>query len=320
MRFAVLGDIHLSDRPPSVRKESYADEILEKIRFCAQHAAEEDCQAIVCLGDIFHVKAPSRTSHRLVQAAHEALTSTGIPVRVVVGNHDLTGDRFDSLPQQPLGALLRMEGVDLLRGPDPDFPMYGIEYLLDWQTLPERLDEYAQWKAQTYPHHQTLLGMHAPIFPDHKTPPYDHIPAGELAQNVPHWTLIAYGHIHDPEGHWVPVHGRDVTVANYGAISRGSLHAETLKRKPRAYVWDSATAAIEPFDIPCKPVDEVFDMRTVEQSKEQAQRMTQFLDGVGSEQVTLTSIEAAAAQVDSENVTEAVKTTVKELLEWAQHQ
>jgi DNA repair exonuclease SbcCD nuclease subunit len=46
---------------------------------------------------VFHIKTPTRNSHALVQRTGEVLTSAGLPVLIVPGNHDLSNDRLDSL-------------------------------------------------------------------------------------------------------------------------------------------------------------------------------------------------------------------------------
>lgn len=199
-----------------------------------------------------------------------------------------SNDRLDSLPSQPLGALGRMEHVTLLHKAQESapgmLPVYGIEYLQDWRTLPARLTKFGQWAEENFPPTQPLfIGLHAPIFPDTKTPPYEHIHGsqiGKLLVSVPNPVTVGYGHIHDPEGHWAVTD--TVTIANYGGISRGSLHAETVKRQPRVYVWDSETGEIDPFDIPVKPPEEVFNFSEVQAQADKQEKMTDFLKEVGS--------------------------------------
>lgn len=61
---------HLSDQPPSLRTEAYPDQILDKLDFCVGYG-NHHAHVLVLLGDVCHIKTPSRTSHRLVQAAAE---------------------------------------------------------------------------------------------------------------------------------------------------------------------------------------------------------------------------------------------------------
>src|SRR4051812_49721810 len=73
--------------------------------------------AIILAGDVFHHKAPSRTSHgtvmRFIDWARDAL----VQVYVVPGNHDMQNDRVASLHEsQPLGVVCASGVVDLLDG------------------------------------------------------------------------------------------------------------------------------------------------------------------------------------------------------------
>lgn len=262
----------------------------------------------------FHIKGPARNSHRLVQRAHDVLTAAGIPVVLSVGNHDLMNDRLESLDSQPLGALGRMEGVEVLIGQHESLPIFAIPYLQDWQTLPGWVEQYkAARKGDDSP---WMLLMHAPIFPKGITPPYDYISAPTMCKMVGDVrTVIAYGHIHDPHG----VHGikgPDVKVecVNYGAISRGSLHIETMKRKPQAYIYDSVKDDYEVLDIPHRPVEEIFPIEQITAEKAQAAGMTSFLDGVGSGAVDATNVDAVVAAAKEAQLGQEVESVVLSLL------
>lgn len=324
MKFMVVGDCHLSDKPPSLRTNTYSQDILDKLTFIVSKAEEENCDALVQLGDLYHHKHPSKTSHELVQRTHDVLTAPNIPVIVVPGNHDVVNDRMDSLPQQPLGSLGKMPGVTLLQGPHPTMPIYGIPYLQEWDDLPSWLDDYKEWAAEDAQDCIPLLGMHAPIFPTGQEPPYDYVAAADVAEHLDGWpTTVGFGHIHDPHEHWQEKQSCDVTFANYGAISRGSLHTETLKRQPRAYIYDSDTGKVEPFDVPCKPVDVVFRMVEHEAAKTKTEHMTKFLEQIGPDKSVSSSLEEVLSQLSRSNDAADVddsqaRRRAVELIEWAQ--
>lgn len=235
----LVGDIHIADNPPSMRTDTYMEDILAKLSFATQKAAESDCDAIVLAGDVFHIKTPTRNSHRLVQRTGEVLTSAGIPVLIVPGNHDLSNDRLDSLGRQPLGTLTKMEGIELLIGPHPTLPIFGLPYLHDWVgELPKWMERYRMWCKEKNSEDfgfRPLMVTHAPIFPPGEDPPYEYIGGDDWARMMENGAVYS-GHIHDPHGAY-KVGG--VWFCNMGAISRGSLHEKTLKRVPRVSIWDS---------------------------------------------------------------------------------
>lgn len=86
--FFLVNDVHLSDRAPASCTDTYLDDLFDLLRQVADKAAHVD-GTIILAGDVFHHKAPSRTSHatvmRLIDWARQAL----VPVYAVAGNHDL---------------------------------------------------------------------------------------------------------------------------------------------------------------------------------------------------------------------------------------
>jgi DNA repair exonuclease SbcCD nuclease subunit len=316
----ILGDLHLSDRPPSIRHETYVDEILDKVRWCVELAYQRKCEAIVSAGDVFHVKAPSRTTHRLVQATHEVLTAADIPVLIVPGNHDLRHDRLDSLSSQPLGALGRMDGIEILVGGHATLPVFGLPYLQNWADdlygWMTQWQEFAdkQWLGlEQFP----LLVTHAPIFPSHEDPPYETIDAADWAELMGKGACY-YGHIHDQHGTYVPIPDMPVVLCNNGAISRGSLHEATLKRKPMVTVYDSTRQFSEMFEaieVPHLPAEEVFALAAKAEADGQQQRLTEFLTGLDA--VVTESMEHVSAHIATLEADQQVKAKAIELVELA---
>lgn len=321
MRAVLVGDVHLADRPPSLRSKDYADQILDKLEWVVDLARREKVDAIIQLGDLFHVKTPGRTSHRLVQRAHDVLTATGIPVVIVAGNHDVVNDRMASLAGQPLGALGRMEGVTLLDGPHPTLPIYALPYLDDWQRLPHELEKYQLWADEQWLKDEwPLLITHAPIFPPGEDPPYEYVSAEDWSDLMQKGTC-AYGHIHDPHGVYVPDSNTPVVFSNLGALSRGSLAEATLARKPAVGLYDSTIKVLQdqivPIEVPHLPVEDVFDMVSHRMNKRETRKMTDFLTGLEEQKFTATSSEDLVEHLKELDLPADVQSAAVELLEWA---
>lgn len=326
MKAFVIGDIHLADKPPSLRTETYTEDVLDKVRWCSLQAASTGCDFVLQLGDVFHIKSPYRTSHALVQAAHDALTAGGLEVVIVAGNHDMQHDRLESIPSQPLGSLARMEGVTLLEGWHPEFPVYGIPYLADWGDLDKWLppfvdgyDEHSDVQVNTLKEafqstlRVPLVATHAPLFPPGQEPPYDYLEPYFWALGQKRGA-VAYGHIHDPHGTYEE---GGVLFANFGAISRGSLHAETLKRKPQASVYDFELGEFIAVPIPHRPVEEVFRLDIHEATQEKKAQMAAFLEELGSDILVATTIEKVLHDLDSMGLPPKTLAAARELVEEA---
>jgi hypothetical protein len=292
----IIGDVHLSEKPPSSRTPDYAEEILAKLNFCVGYANEHSLP-IVQAGDLFHLKAPSRNSHRLVQAVHSVLRDTNHGVFIVPGNHDLSGDRLDSLDSQPLGALLRMKNMNALLGTHADLPdVAGIPYLTEF--------DGGDWRAALDPWQGRvadcdLLVTHAPIFPPGQEPGvYASIPAREWAE---YWyevetNLFAtyYGHIHDCHGAY---EFDDICHAfcNQGALSRGSLHESSVTRQPAVTHWDGSF--FTRVEVPHKPSEEVFLFAEAEQAADNRASALEFAAQLGATKVVALTLEAVASHL-----------------------
>lgn len=310
----LVGDIHLSDRPPSVRTESYADDILAKLRFASKQAALHKCDALVLAGDVFHSKIPSRTSHGLVVRAHAALTEGGRPVEIVGGNHDMRHDRLDSIPDQPLGSLCQMEGVHLLSGWHEELPLFGLPYLPNWG---EALDEWmSKWSA---PGAECLMVTHAPIFPPNEEPPYEYVRAVDWAMQMGSGACY-YGHIHDPHGEYTV---GAVHFCNNGAISRGSLHEKTLKRVPAITLYDDDPdlrydQAFRRIEVPHLPAAEVFRLVDVAQKVEKQNRLDVFLEEIGQTNLSVSGSEELLGAIQQMGLRPDTLRAIQEVIEEVQ--
>jgi hypothetical protein len=103
-------DWHLTEIPPSRRKDDYRAAILEKIERI-RDLVEKLNGAGLCGGDIFHHKQPRHAgnSFRLIIDLINVLRR--FPqgrIFGAIGNHDIQFDRMDTLPHQPLGLLMEL--------------------------------------------------------------------------------------------------------------------------------------------------------------------------------------------------------------------
>lgn len=308
MKYLIVGDIHLSDRPPSMRTSTYLDDILDKLRFTVEVAKSEAVDGVIWSGDVFHIKAPSRTSHRTVQVVAEIGNAYGCPWYIVPGNHDLSNDRIDSLSSQPLGVLYKTGAIPLIGHMGADLP-YGIPWLQDWAQLSEA---FAEWKYWPRNRANSLVVTHAPIFPAGMEPPYDYISAPDWAE-LQGAGFCYYGHIHDQHGFF---QAGNVTFANSGALSRGSLHESDLGRKPRVTIW-SPNAGFHAIEVPHKPITEVFHMAEVIAEKAATLSLDTFLGSIDKTVLERVSIEAVLHYMEQMELPQDVRDLIRNLLEEA---
>jgi exonuclease SbcD len=322
----LMGDFHLADRAPSSRQPTWTEDLLRKLDWIVKKANELEAPLIMA-GDVFHIKMPYRSSYKLVQAVHDRLLFVEQGVWIVPGNHDLTGDNLDSLDSQPLGALARMGNVKLLMGLDDElaeklgYHVLGIPYLSafdggdwkkalsDWsETLPLKLTKIA-----------ALTVTHAPLFPPGKAPGvYASIDPAEWAEVDPS-PHTYYGHIHDAHDAYV-VNGH--TFANMGAIGRGSLHEETVKRHPAIAVFHPE-GGFGRIELPygkgkvVRPAEEVFLFAEAEGKVAAANSAQAFTDALGAVVMENLTVEEVLADIKSAGPPPNVYQMIQECMEVA---
>lgn len=321
--FLLVGDIHLSDKPPSSCTDTYLDDLFDLLEQTVTLANEAGAVPIWA-GDVFHVKTPGRTSHKTVQRAMRLMESYTHRLRIVPGNHDMQHDRFDSLFEtQPLGVLLEA-GALLLQGWDREFPeIYGVPWLQGYGpegTVPQPLIEgMNDWRAANLRAEtdttNCLVIAHAPLYPPGFELEYEFFSARTWAGLMNNRGSCYYGHVHERHGQY-EVDG--VKFCNDGAITRGSLHESDLKRKVAVTFWNTETGFREVL-LDAKPVSEVFRLTEKIEERETAARLDEFLSGIGSTQLEVMSIESVVASIREKGLGEDVTRLAIELLEGVAH-
>jgi DNA repair exonuclease SbcCD nuclease subunit len=333
-KFMCVGDLHLADRPPSACEDSYLEDMFDLILEANSLAVELGCSAIVQLGDLAHVKSPSRNSHQLVHRIIEVFGSSVVPWMGIVGNHDLTNDRHESLfTTQPLGVVIRSGAIRLLSGwadkptwmgqPREEWsevdnlPVYGVPWLQEWnyrendRRVAHKAVERSLVDIRKRKHERVLVATHAPFYPPGTEPPWENYLVEDFAARLPANASVAYGHVHEPHGVY-KVNG--VNFCNFGALSRGSLHEYNLTREIAVALWDSETGEFEEIVLPHKPVSEVFKLQEAKEAKAATVELDEFLSSVGAATLETTSVESVLEHVRTLGLDATVVKVVEELL------
>lgn len=318
MLFLLLSDFHLADRPPSSCTETYNDDLLALLMQSVQVARERAVAAVVWAGDIFHIKTPGRTSHRLVNQLISLCALYQVPVYAVPGNHDMTNDQIGSLTRQPLGTLLASGAAHMLDGwadPSDTFgvPLYGVPWQQTWddEHVLAVLRDYTQERSSP-----ALVVAHAPLYPPGRELPYENYPTEQwaLAMDGGKGSCF-YGHVHEPHGTY-RVGG--VTFCNNGALSRGSLHEYNLTRPVGCTLWDSETGEFEFVPLAARPASEVFRLTEKQEAVDAAVDTAEFLSRIEATTLGVVSVEKAMEHIRSRQLGPELEALIAELLEEAQ--
>ncbi len=329
-KFLIINDVHLTNdnSQPSSCTASYTDDLFDLLYQANDKARELGCQAIIQLGDFFHIKTPGRNSHQLIQRAMKWASDAPCPVYIVPGNHDLLNDRLESLEEgQPLGVLFssgivrRAEGY--LRLPEnkldpyPFIPVYGVPWQQFWDAEQSVADQAVKNALGNFEPKDTpqLIVTHAPFFPPGNNPAYEHYSVEKFSRYLNPDGIadvqVIYGHIHDWHGEYV-VNG--VRFANYGALSRGSLTESNLTRPVGVTVWDSVTGRFEFVELQYRPAEQVFRVKEIEEVKTTQLKLDEFLISVGQSSIEITTVESVMDKVRALKLGKDFERVVEELL------
>jgi DNA repair exonuclease SbcCD nuclease subunit len=264
----IVNDLHIADRPPLGRKESYQTDILMKMGEIARRCNDFDIDALIITGDVFHSKRPSQVSHRLVQILQEWCGSTiTCPVYILPGNHDMGPAGLASLHEQPIGglqhsAVLLRDCTAFTLGP------YGQPQVLvvprpynrqrDMDPTYYQLTEMELEMIERMTTKSTLMIAHGSIIPPGQDRPYAHITADQI--DLTGIDVLASGHIHENLG----MHEVDNKIfVNFGAISRPSRTKDNLTRQPNICLItltgnDPRLGVVRPVALNARPAEEVF--------------------------------------------------------------
>lgn len=315
-----VGDIHIRDKNPVHAAESYTEDILEILHWVAKYASEIQADAVVWAGDVFDFKQPSRTSHALVLRMIEVIEAHEVEIWAVVGNHDTSNDRLESIAEkQPLGVLYKA-GLKNLVGWHPTLPLFGVPWQMHWTTHEdtpfEALTEWREKAKNGADAGNSLVVTHAPIYPPGEAEKqlFELVPTkGEkgLSAAMGNAGSLYYGHIHEDHGIF-EVEG--VTYANVGAISRGSTAEYNRTRQIKIAVWEDGV--FTEVVVPQKPVEEVLKIDEADQAKAEKLSLDEFLSDVGQSTLDITNTHSVIQHIQGrDDISDRVKKTAIEILE-----
>lgn len=316
-KYVLISDVHLSDHAPSSCTDSYLEDLFDLLEQVRALCEVEEADACIIAGDLFHVKAPVRTSHKMMRTLISTLRFFSCPVYVVPGNHDVQHDRMDSLPSQPLGVLFESGAARPLEGWLETGPVYGVPWLQEWspETIGAACAGYLERKPRSF---NALVVTHAPIYPPGEEPGYE----GAECTPVQWWgdalgghAAVFYGHVHEPHGIY---EAEGLRLCNNGALSRGSLDEYNLTRDVCAtVVQDGEFRAVK---LDARPAGEVFRLREKAKLVTSNKRLDTFLETIGTATLETMSVESVIADIKSRDIKPEVKALAEELVaeSWAE--
>tara|TARA_Y100000310_G_scaffold194428_2_gene194406 strand:+ start:2702 stop:3670 length:969 start_codon:yes stop_codon:yes gene_type:complete len=275
-------DVHVSDRPPVSRVDVWNETLMGKLAQVGEIAREVGASAVLDGGDFFHVKSPTRNTHRTVQQVAAVHNGYPCPIYANVGNHDCKYGDYEHLPEQPLGVLFETgvfqrcfdeyEAVFTKDGVTVrvvGIPYHGTEY--DW-------DRFTRIKKGDEDHLVVMAHVLASKKGGTMFEGEDIIQYASLADLDPDVWL--FGHWHKNQGITEIANGK--WVVNIGSLSRGALNQDDLTRIPAAAVlkFDQFGVDITERPLSVAPPEEVFDLEGRARRDVKDMTMSAFVDTI----------------------------------------
>lgn len=147
MKIIHFADLHLGvenyGRPdPTVGLSTRTQDILRSLDQMVEHAIEEDVDLVLFAGDTYKSRDPSQTHQREFAKRVRRLVEAGIPIFLLVGNHDLPNaygrasalEIFDTLGVQRVHVGDK-PGLHVVQTPSGPVQIVGIPWLTPSQVL-----------------------------------------------------------------------------------------------------------------------------------------------------------------------------------------
>lgn len=283
MKFVIANDIHLSLKAPSSRTDDYTNTILGKMNQLLTLAIKTKAVAILLAGDIFNEKTrvPTLLIYHLLRWCNQ-VKEAGIRIIAIPGNHDLSNDRYDSLPGQPLGLLFEfgiMEDCSFRTISIGDVAIVGIPYPAaknrsSWDSLPSP------------PEPRKIVMGHCFATPTggeyYGEPMLSYQSLAELPFDV-----FIFGHDHRDNGIYSV---NDKLFINVGGLSRGSQTRENISRDVKCALLEidggSPSRAFQ-IRLNYRPANEVFDLTLRAQKEREAEQIEKFVGQLDSDLIGL---------------------------------
>lgn len=321
--FITFTDVHISDTNPQSRLGDYRGDIMDKLNQIKLVGKKLNVDFFLFGGDLYHLPAPTRTSHKLNIMLSEMFRSYSAPIYGVAGNHDLRYDSHDSLREQPLGVLtsnqvIKLVGEETIDKGDIKAVIIGSEF--DENPEIKDLDN-----VDISPFDVSIRILHL-----YSTPSggklinqklYSYTELSELNNDI-----YMLGHYHIDQGikEIKSKKGKTQHFINVGALSRGTRSDDDIKREPKiSYVIIKKTEEgikikAQAIKLKVKPSEEVFDLEEKKKEKERIEVANKFVSKLEEELSDITnSADNIEKEIEDKDVGKEIIDSVKDYLEKA---
>jgi len=305
-------DIHISDNGPRSRMDNFKTTMLGKIDQMGMACRKLNADAAIIAGDLFNLKNPVKNSHNLNIELIEVFKKFPCPIYMIEGNHDITSNQIESIPNQPLGVLFADGTLIRLRNSIIEkegvkISLVGVPFTenpdLSTLNLPEKGDCISQICAL-----HLYASLKSSMLFSNKIYGYDEI--GELSPDI-----FVLGHYHIDQGIYKK---NNKYFINIGSMSRGAISEDDILHHPqigliKISVEDNKpTYLVRPIRLRIKPAQEIFNIEKKRKEILENEEIKKFVERLASETVVNASDKTKTIDdlIDSIEMVETVRKRV----------
>lgn len=283
IRLLYFTDPHIRGSNPRARIDDFPAAMKSKLREVWKLAADLECRAVICGGDLFDRPDPA---YIVAGEFAAVLSECPVPLYTVPGNHEIYGYNLDTVPRTVLGLLAQIEVVQLLNRTEPvvleddDFAVYitGQGYHGDM----DRSQADYQTGLESIPGRVKVHVVHGMLV--EKPLPYE-APHTLIKDLVTDADVVLAGHEHI--GFGTRQCKNDVFCINPGALGRVSASMAELYRPVQAALLELVSGGlmrVKLIPLSCaRPGTEVLSREYLTQQAEREERTAHFLSLLASE-------------------------------------
>jgi len=293
VNIVTAADFHFCDNSPASRIDDYTESLFDKLEQIYNLCVKIKAAFLLIPGDLFHVKTASKNSHRLTQRlikVFKRFQENGCRIICIPGNHDLSFSSISSLEKQPLGVLASSEVISLLSKEDTPWSSHSIYATVEDLTLRFVGNAFGDINENSL----ETVNFEKGITEDYLIC-LAHVFAGPLRVNFfGNMTLgyrdmldfgpdiFIFGHMHKDQG---IQQIKEKHFVNVGAVARGSIAEDDVKRKPKIAVLQISKDMIKGISISLKvkPASEVFDLKSKKQEDQRSKEINTFIEMMSKE-------------------------------------
>ena len=256
-KIAVVGDLHLNHTTPKSRIDDFPSTTIDKLESLRLLLVNNGINYLIFLGDIFHKPSQSIPYLNRLIAKFNDFKNSGINIYSIIGNHDISFDRLDTLLNSSLNILYSTVFNHQ--------QTLSIPYL-NSNVVFNLVDFYNPITKQLDPTNINILCAH--MFYNSSLTDLDNITPEQVKSLGYNYMFL--GHDHVPYPVEEVVSSKSITyIYRPGSFMRGTSHHYNLTRDVYTDVvsLDPKGIRVDRLVVPTKPASEVFTFQSLNETK-----------------------------------------------------